>query len=185
MIEDGTVEYRLIKPFEYKSNGGTAVAEFCELLEPGYEHAKYYLKLKQMVVKAELEVAQMATSMGFASEEDMAGERVKPFHEQTEEFENQSEEMEALLLVALQMSEKVDVSEFVATFAEMCTSGKRKSLCLVGGQEKITDFLFAQMHPEDAFAMAVKWCSFFVTALAAPAPSGSRQQPKSVTAKVV
>lgn len=187
MIEDGTTEYRIQRPFKYSHKGASLEAEFCELFEPGMEHAKYYLKLKQMVVRAQLEAAKVAKELGFSEGDEMgmAGEEVQPMHDQTDEIESQAEEMEGLLLTTLQMSEKVDISQFVEIFSKMCFANSKKNICMVDGKEKMTEVLFNRMHPEDAFSLAVRWASFFVTALIENVATTSRQPSTSATATVV
>jgi hypothetical protein len=187
MIEDGTTEYRLQRPFKYSHKGASLEAEFCELFEPGMEHVKYYLKLKQMIVRAQLEASKTIRSLGYSGDEELgtAGEELKPLHEDVDEIEKQAAEGEAALAIVLQMSESVDICTFVRAFSKLCFAKSKKNICMVDGNEKMTEALFDRMHPEEAFNLAVRWCNFFVTALAGQEENGSRQPSKSATVKAV
>lgn len=185
-IENGTVEYRLKNPFKY-AHGGDSQCEskYLELNEPTMEHFKHYSKLKQMLTRAQFDFAAMAQNMGMSDANDMSGEEVKPFHESSSDHESTEENEEAIKL-CIQTSDKVDLFEFVDTFRKLIIARTRKPICMVDSVEKFTESMWDKLNVDEAFNIAVRWCSFFVTALIVPQSQRSGQQLESVTvAKVV
>lgn len=162
-IEDGTTEFKLTRPLEYRFNGNAEMADFILLREPGMDQVKYYLKLKQMIVRAQMDLAKQATEINKIK--DAIGEEVKPLVEGVAEMEAQSEEIGQAIALALQTS-TVDIGDFLEAFAAMACMKARKPIALVAGHQAMTDALWATLKPDDAFGMAVKWCSFFAMPLA-------------------
>lgn len=160
-IEDGTCEFVLTRPLEYSRNGTTEKALHVVLREPGMDHVKHYLKLKQMLMRAQMELAKQAGEINQLR--DSIGEEVKPITENADEMEAQADEMAGAIALALQAASSVDIGEFIDTFETMACMKARKPIVLVDGIQAMTGALWATLKPDDAFNMAARWLSFFGT----------------------
>lgn len=158
-IEDGTTEYQLSRPLEYRVDGGAAFAEVVLLREPGMDHVKHYLKLKQMLMRAQMELAKQAGEINKLR--DSIGEEIKPLIDDAERIEAEANDMSEAISLALQAAQNVDIGVFIETFEAMATLPARKPIALVDGRQAMTQALWASLKPDDAFGMAVRWCSFF------------------------
>lgn len=158
-IEDGTIEFKLTRALEYSYNGGAQQADHVILREPGMDHVKHYLRLKQMLMRAQMELAKQAGEINQLR--DSIGEEVKPLSDDVEAIEGQADDMAEAIGLALQAAESVDIAEFILTFEAMATMKARKPIALVDGHQAMTQSLWSNLKPDDAFAMAVRWCAFF------------------------
>lgn len=158
-IQDGTYEFSLTRGVNYKSQGSTVTAESVTLKEPGMDHIKFYLKLKQMITRSQMELAKQAGEIN--KMKDSIGEIVKPLDQDTERIESETEDMHEAISLALQASETVDIGKFIETFEKMACLKGRSSVCMVDGKQSMTAAIWANLKPDDAFNMAVRWCSFF------------------------
>lgn len=189
-IKDGEVRYFLQKSLKYSNSGQSEDAEFILLREPGMEHQDGYTKLSQYVSKAQIFSAKMVQDMNLSESEpsEEIGEEPKKFHEQADEMESESEEIEDALSLSLRLSD-IDNAEFLKTFEKICLKkGAKRPLALVDGLQTVplNKVLWDRLHPEEAFRIAVKWCVFFVTAVDIQRKNRSDKQLESDTqAKVV
>lgn len=188
-IKEGEVKYYLKKPFKYANQGQTTEASHILLREPGMEHQNGYYKLTQFITKAQMQAAGQARKFGFGSQEeieDIVGEEAVPLNKQTEEIENESREIEEFMSMAVKMAD-IDIVEFMKTFQKIAIKpGARKSIALVDGNPTIplTQTMLDKMHPDEAFDLAIKYCSFFVTAVDTPLTAKSEQPQESDTSAV-
>lgn len=182
-IEDGTCEFALTRPLEYSRNGTTEKALHVVLREPGMDHVKHYLKLKQMLMRAQMELAKQAGEINQLR--DSIGEEVKPITDNADEMEAQADEMAGAIALALQAAGSVDIGEFIDTFEVMACMKARKPLVLVDGIQAMTSALWANLKPDDAFNMAARWLSFFVTRFEAGEQTTSGPQSESPTGRTV
>lgn len=167
-IKDGEVCYYLQRSLKYSNNGQSTEAEFILLREPGMEHQDGYTKLSQYVSRAQISSAKIVQDMNLeeATQPEEVGEELKKFHEQAEEMESESEEIEEALTLSLRLSD-IDNAEFLKTFEKICLKkGAKRPLALVDGLQTVplNKALWDRLHPEEAFCIAIKWCVFFVTA---------------------
>jgi len=161
-IIEGTVEFPLSRGLDYKMNGGGVTAHCVVLQEPGMEHIKFYLRLKQMITRSQMELAKQAGEINKIQES--IGDVVKPITEEVESLESGIEETHELFSLSLQASESVDIGQFIGTFEKMvCVRGAKKSVVMIDGKQAMTAALWGNLKPEDAFNMAVRWCAFFGT----------------------
>jgi len=159
-IKDGEIEHELSRPLDYKFMGNSEVANHVVLKEPTMDHVKFYSKLKQMVVKAQLELAKNSGELKKMS--DGIGEVVKPLDETAKTIEEEFEDTAAGLKFSLETSDKVDLSVFMETFKGMVLApGAKKTICSVEGKVVMTDALWNKLKPDDAIEIAVRWCAFF------------------------
>lgn len=158
-IEDGTTEYKLQRELEYRHKGNAQIARFVVLREPIMDHVKHYLKLKQMIMRAQMELAKQADEINKLR--DAVGHEVKPFTEDAERIEKEADDMAEAIGLALQAAESVDIGAFIDTFQAMACMKSRKSICIIDDTVQMTDALWSNLYPDDAFNMAVRWCSFF------------------------
>lgn len=168
-IKDGEVRYYLQMPLKYSDSGQSTEAEFILLREPGMEHQDGYTKLSQYVTKAQISSAKIVQDMnlGESGPTEEVGEEPKKFHEQVDEMESESEEIEDAMALSLRLSD-INNAEFLKTFEKICIKkGAKKPLALVDGLQTVplNKVLWDRLHPEEAFRIAIKWCVFFVTAV--------------------
>lgn len=180
-IQDGTTNYTLQRSIEYGSKDGFLDAEFIELREPSMEHVTESVKLKQIVSRVQMDLlAKRDKFLEIADGVPEVGEIVKDFSENADSMEDEADDEAAFLEMTLLSSETVDASEFLAIFQKMACKTLQRSVCVIDGKEKMTPGLWAKLHPDDAFGMAIKWCAFFVTALDGAAKNTSKPQSESV-----
>jgi len=182
-IYEGTAQYKLERSIPFTIKGKTTDSTFVELREPGMEHVKEYTKLKQMIGRAQMEIAKNSKHLRDAIDEDdlqvVAGEAVKAFKDEAQTIEDEAAGIEEVLHMALLSAETVDASEFLSIFQKMACKTLRRSVCVVDGIQVMTPGLWSEMHPDDAFNMAVKWCSFFGMPLEGAGKNTQEQQPES------
>ena len=77
-IKSGAYTFKLSKPIKYKFDNGTHEATEVVLQEPGMEHIKFYLRLRSMLTKSQLELAGKAGQL-----QEAIGEEVKPIWRST------------------------------------------------------------------------------------------------------
>jgi hypothetical protein len=173
-IQDGTTTYRPTKVFKVACKGQMVDCDHIVLKEPKSEHAKHYLKLRQIIKKAEMDVAAWAQkNFNVEQNESDAGEVIQPFH--SEHPESEEENNEALkkqiemLQLAVEQSDRVDLGTFVELFGKMACSNTTNAIAVCNGTERLKQSSWEKMCPDDQLEMAAHWCSFFVT------PSGRGQ----------
>lgn len=176
-IEDGTTEFYLSRPIEYKSGGGSEHTSLIVLKEPCMDHVKHYLKLKSLIMRAQMELAKQAGEINKLR--DSIGDVVKPITEEAEALEAQTDEMDEAISLSLQAADNVDIGEFIKTFEAMACLKGRKSICMIDGKQAMTTALWANLKPDDAFKMAVRWCAFFGMPSVGGAKTTSGQQSES------
>ena len=157
-IREGNTEYSLKRELPYTFKGQSEKATIIELREPGMEHTKYYLRLRQMVTQSQMSLAKQADNIKQAQE--AIGEVVKPLKDNVEELEKQAEADGDGIALAI-MASDVDISAWISAFEKMACSHARQSICMVDSKTPMTKALWANVHPDDAFDMSVRWISFF------------------------
>lgn len=165
-IEDGTCEFALTRPLEYSRNGTTEKALHVVLREPGMDHVAHYLRLKQIITQAQFAVAKIAGDINRMRDSIPVnvnidiGEEVKPITENASDIEKESDQLADSMSMMLQAVE-VDIREFISIFETMACMKARKPIVLVDGVQAMTTALWAGLKPDDAYNMAVRWCTFF------------------------
>lgn len=158
-IKDGTYKFKLSKELEYKFKGSTRKTDFVVLKEPVMGHIKFYSKLKQMVTRVQMELAEQYSKLNKMRED--IGDVVKPMNDTADRIEDEADDTFQALSLGMQSSEKVDLSVFIEIFRKMILSPAKKSICLVNGDVVMTDALWDKLEPDCALDMAVRWCAFF------------------------
>lgn len=158
-IEDGTYEFTLSRALEYRADGEAAYASTIILREPGMDHLKFYARLKQMLMRAQMELATQAGEINKMRE--AIGQEVKPLNEDAQGLEEQTDDIADGISLALQAANNVDMADFVETFRQMACLKARRPIALIDGKQAMTDPLWATLKPDDAINMAVRWCAFF------------------------
>ena len=178
-IPEGNFNFQLSRPIEYKFMGSSAETTSITLYEPGMEHLKFYPKLKQMLTRCSIEFQTKKETI-----EQMAGDVVKPLHEDTETIENDSEGLAEALAVMLNASESVDMVDFLQTFKKMVLmplEGNARPICKVDDNCNMTEMIWSKLRPNDVEKMAVRWCAFFAMPSQEGEPTTSGPQLESVT----
>jgi len=169
-IREGETKYILERPFKYSNGGQTQEANHILLREPGMEHQRGYYKLTQYITKSQMQAAKMFQEMGGVDSEDLlnnVGEEQTTLIDQADGLENESEETEGMISMSIKMSD-IDIIDFMTTFEKMVTKiGAKRPLAIVDSNptNPLTKVLYEKLHPDEAFGLAVKFCSFFVTAV--------------------
>jgi hypothetical protein len=180
-IIEGNTTYKLKRGLPYKSSGGSEVASMIELREPGQEHVKYYLRLKQMLTQSQMSLAKHAGMMQDAQQ--AIGDIVKPLKDRVEDLEAQAAEDQEGIALGL-LSSDIDISAWITAFKKMACSHVRQSICVVDGKTPMTSALWDTLHPDDSFDMSVRWISFFGMPSEEGKKTSSDQQSDSLTAPV-
>ena len=87
-IKDGTCEFQLTRGVNYKSQGSTELAETVTLKEPGMDHIKFYMKLKQMIMRSQMELAKQASEINKLK--NTIGEEVKSLNQEADSIESET-----------------------------------------------------------------------------------------------
>jgi len=175
-IKDGEFEFKLTRPLGYKFDGQSHEASHIVLREPSMEHVKFYLRLKQMLQRAQLELAQKAGKV-----QENIGEIVRPITEQAQQIEDDADQILELFKVSLETSDSVDIGQFIGTFESMACARAKRSVCMIDGRLAMNDALWQGLKPEDAYCMALRWCSFFGMPSKEGSKTTSGQQSESPT----
>lgn len=154
MIHDGTTEFNSKHEVSYSAKGVTKETTFFVLREPGMDHYKFYMRIKQMFMQVFQEIGEKRKS----GPEDISGEEVKAIED---DHEQNSEEFAEMLEMLLLTSQKVDASDFLDTFRAMACARSNKPIVMVDGEQTMTDSIWSSMHPDDGYKMAIRWAAFF------------------------
>lgn len=179
MIHEGTTEFFSEHEVSYSSKGVSKTTHSFVLREPGMEHTKYYMAIKQLVMKAFMEIGEKHKNKS----DDLSGEEVKAIEEDHDE---KSEESAETLAAVFMISEVVDVSSFMETFRAMACMGGNKPIVMLDGEQRMTDAIWSTMHPDDGWKMAIRWTSFFaMPSVGGPKTSSNKPSTSQGQAKVV
>ena len=166
---DGTMEYRLRKPVRYSRDGNFVDAEYLEFSEYSGPHRKEYFKLRQFITSVIMAVEKTAEGR---KSKDAQPEPQKPIADQSEEeHAATADDLAAVIGLGFQVDCSVDVEAFVETFRSMVCNAK-KPLCKLDGAVNIRAETWDEMHPDDQFDAAVKYCCFFGIGLGGVIESG-------------
>jgi len=157
--ENGTYDFILKKPIQVHVQGkGEEDFSTLVLREPAREHSKYAYKLKQMVTRSLKEIGDNNQP------EDVNPEIGEIVEEKTPaQMLEDSEQMAEVLGIALELSNVVDLSDFVETFIKMAEKTAVKPIVLIDGQYVMKDAHTNQISLDDLQRMAVTYVSFFLT----------------------
>lgn len=159
MIHEGTTDFFSDHEVPYSCKGVTKETTSFVLREPSMEHAKYYMPIKQLVMKAFMALGEKHKN----NKEDLSGEEVKAIEDDHEEKSNEAAESLAAIFL---ISDVVDVSNFMDTFRAMACMASNKPIVMLDGEQRMTDAIWNNMHPDDGWKMAIRWTSFFAMPLA-------------------
>jgi hypothetical protein len=154
MIHEGTTEFFSEHEVSYSAKGVSKETNLFVLREPGMEHAKFYMPIKQLVMKAFMALGEKHKNQS----DDLSGEEVKAIEEDHDE---KSDEAAETLAAVFMISDVVDVSNFMDTFRAMACMGGNKPIVMLDGEQRMTDAIWSTMHPDDGWKMAIRWTSFF------------------------
>lgn len=155
-IKSGDFTFILEQPLEYNFEGKKNEADHVILKEPGMEHISFYLRLRQMLTRAQMELAGKAQQL-----QDEVGEVVKPIQDDVDRLEAETDEVFNMYKICIEASETVDSSQFHSTFKKMVCVVAKKGICMIDGKRSMTEAIWNQLTPDNAFDMALRWCSFF------------------------
>lgn len=154
MIHDGTTEFFSDHEVAYSCKGVEKFTKAFVLREPGMDHYKFYMRIKQMFMQAFKEIGDKRKD----DAQDISGEEVSAIEE---DHEQNSEEFAEVLGVLLLSSEKVDAAEFMDCFRAMACMRASKPVVMLDGEQAMTDAIWQNLHPDDGYQMAIRWAAFF------------------------
>lgn len=154
MIHDGTTEFFSEREVSYSCKGAIKETNMFVLREPGMDHTRYSLRIKQMFMQMFMEAGEKHKD----KEADISGEEIKAIEE---DHEPRSEEFAATLEMLLLTSTKVDAYDFLECFRAMACARASKPVVMLDGEQSMTDAIWSTMHPDDGYKMAVRWAAFF------------------------
>ena len=174
MIHDGTTEFFADHPVQYSRKGEVIQTNAFTLGEPCMDHYKHYTRIRQMLMRVFQEMGDKRKDMA----QDISGEEVKAIEEGHEQA---TEELAAALEVLLLTSERVDVAEFMETFRVMACMNSRKPIVTLDDEQRLTDAIWSNMHPDDGYKMAIRWAAFFAMPSDADQKTSSSKQSQSAS----
>lgn len=154
MIHDGTTEFFSDHEVSYSCKGAIKQTTAFVLREPGMDHYKHYMRIKQQFMQMFMEAGERHKD----KEADMSGEEVKAIED---DHDQRSEEFAATLEMLLLTSTKVEASDFLDCFRAMACMKASKPVVMLDGEQSMTDAIWSTMHPDDGYKMAVRWAAFF------------------------
>jgi hypothetical protein len=165
---DGTMEYRLKHPVKYSKDGNFVEAEYLEFSEYSGPHRKEYFRLRQTITAVIMAVEKIAE--GRKKDDDATPQ--KPLADQSEEEHGASaDDLATVVGLGFSLDSGVDIDAFVETFKAMVCNSK-KPLCKMDGAINMRAETWDDMHPDDQFDAAVKYCCFFGIGLAGARANG-------------
>lgn len=174
MIHNGTTEFVSEHEVAYSCKGAEKLTSLFVLREPGMDHYKHYMRIKQMFMQVFQEVGEKRKGN---DPQDISGEEVKAIEE---DHEQNSEEFAEMLEMLLLTSEKVDASDFIDTFRAMACMRANKPVVMLDGEQTMTDAIWSNMHPDDGYKMAIRWAAFF----AMPSADGQKKSSNKPSASL-
>lgn len=165
MIHNGTTEFISDNEVSYSAKGEQKLTSLFVLREPGMEHCKYAMRIKQMVMQIFKELSE---KRGDAGVQDISGEEVKAIEDDHEESGDEiAEGFEAMFM----MSERIEVSEFLECFRAMACMRASKPVVMLDGEQAMTDAIWQHLSLNDGYKMAIRWTAFF----AMPSADGQKK----------
>lgn len=155
MIHEGTTEFSSQHEVSYSCKGVAKETTEFVLREPGMDHYKHYMRIKQMFMQVFQEIGDKRKDKDAP---DISGEEVKAIEE---DHEQNSSEFADMLEMLLLTSDKVEASDFLDTFRSMACMRASKPIVMLDGEQSMTDAIWSSMHPDDGYKMAIRWAAFF------------------------
>jgi hypothetical protein len=165
MIHDGTTEFYSEREVSYSCKGVEKFTTSFVLREPGMEHCKHAMRIKQMVMQIFREITAGSNK---SDDPDISGEEVKPIEDN---HEQNSEEAAKAFEAMFMMSEKVEVSDFLECFRAMACMRADKPIVMLDGEQTMTDSIWRSLSLNDGYKMATRWAAFF----AMPSADGQKK----------
>jgi len=156
-LANGKHDYTLTRPIDVHFKGvGDKEVIMLTLYEPTRQHVKQSAKLRQMVMISMIELSEKNNAQG------QAGQESKQIHDKTdEEHEKDSAELYEAMKIAILMSEKLDLGDFVEFFIDMALKPTKKPLIKCDDEIPIKDIHFDQMSADEVTDLAIAYASFF------------------------
>lgn len=150
--------YDLTTPVRYAKDGDEAEGYILTLKAPTMAHSRFSYKLEQMIMRAMLDAEK---AIGDRNGVDIAGTEVTPVTDKSAEARaKEAEDLAGMIEMAIMVSEKVDLDEFVSSFGKLATF-KGAPVCIIEDEQPMTDVLWSKMSPMEARKLAVKYAANF------------------------
>jgi hypothetical protein len=165
-IKDGTIDYTLTAPCQIITpQDGQITWETATLREPSAQHARWYLKLEDMLGKALLDSQTMYSAFSNLPDEpeSVAGETVSKFHELDEgEHEAQARQQSDVIKLLLINSDRADRYKFLDLFEKMALANTDQAIISCNSSYRLKRSYWDVLSLKDRLAMAYLWAAFFV-----------------------
>lgn len=165
--KDGTIDYQLTAPCQIITpQDGQVTWETATLREPTAQHARWYIKIEDMLGKALLDSQTMSTFMPAAGDSDpepLAGEAVKKFHELDEdEQEVQARQQADVIKLLLINSDRADRYKFLDLFEKMALANTDQAIISCNSEYRLKRSYWDMLSLIDRLSMSYLWAAFFV-----------------------
>lgn len=159
--------YKLEHKIKFANAGQLRSCSKILLREPTSQHAQYYMRIKQMLTKAQIDASSMDRD-NQAGEQPVGGVNItnqQPSQPQ-DDILGDSDLLRTVISVSLFQSNRVDMGEFHAEFGRMLAANTDTSIaaCVDDEDETVIRMKIGDwrgMHPDDQIDMAIAWCAFF------------------------
>ena len=161
--KDGVMLYNLTRPIKYSNSGNFEEAHTLYFSEFLPDHSRFYMKLKQMIDKAIMDVSQKANDMRRADDPNQTSEHPsKPsdkfINKSEEDHEKETSDIAEFLSMSLSIREDDDtLNKFLDVFSAMATKG----ICRIENNNLLLPNHWKEIHPEDQINAATRYCAFF------------------------
>lgn len=169
-LSTGTFDFTLHKPIIVAINGQDIEATELTFHECGEGYDGYYMKLRRLIKKSQLDAAKLLPDIKAAQEaskENLAsGEELKALHEKDDlDHDDDTEGMIEFIKMVAGVGDGLE--EIVKIFGYMVSNSGSSQICSHNGV-RIKEAAWKRVHIEDKIDAAVKYCAFFGIGLDRP-----------------
>jgi hypothetical protein len=171
-VRDREVTYTLSRPITFSHAGKLLECSQILLREPTSQHAQYYMRIKQMLVKAQMDMQRAVEGRGDQQLPDhlqpVGGSKINADQDDPiENILNDTEMMKNFISIAMFQSDRVDMGDFHDAFSRIITANTDTAIatCINDDDDiptrrvKLGDW--TKMHPDDQIDMAITWSANF------------------------
>lgn len=163
-IADGEIDYQLIKPCQIITpKDGAETWQYATLREPTNQHARWYIKIEDMLGKALLDSVGFAGSDKEEESISTSGKEFEKFHDIEEEsYEKTARGQVSVIKLLLINSDRVDRGKFIEIFEKMALANSDQAIISCNGSYRLKKTYWDAMSISDQLGIAYLWSAFFV-----------------------
>jgi hypothetical protein len=162
--KDGTIDYKLVKPCQIITpQDGPVTWETATLREPTPKHARWYIKIEDMLGKAILDSQAMSASLQSGDDQEQdAGEEIPKFHDIDEDdHEAQARQQSDGIRICLINSDRADRFKFLELFETMVLANADQAIISCNDSYRLKKTYWDALGLKDRLSMAYLWSAFF------------------------